>query len=175
MHARSGVPERVHAKAAPSDECVCCVAVPRAAVSCHVCAPCLARSLTRRRVGRARASGIPSDHFQVTNIVISPDNPQAGDTLTLVLSGTVDETVSSGSVSLSFLWGHIAVAQKDMPLCDGLGTLGVKCPLAPGPLQTKSSFVLPQDIPSGSYTAKLRAVDQNGEEVVCVTTQLGFA
>eukprot|EP00030_Apusomonadida_sp_AF-17_P004198 a508552_2180.p1 GENE.a508552_2180~~a508552_2180.p1 ORF type:complete len:157 (+),score=66.35 a508552_2180:36-473(+) len=118
--------------------------------------------------------GTTADHLHVSSIQISPETPVAGGEIAVTIDGTLDEPVNAGTVSLQFLWGHVAVANKDMPLCGAVGSMGATCPVPAGAFSHKSTFTLPQDIPHGSYTGKIRAVDENNEEILCLSTLLKF-
>eukprot|EP00300_Choanocystis_sp_HF-7_P027175 c32248_g1_i1.p2 GENE.c32248_g1_i1~~c32248_g1_i1.p2 ORF type:complete len:145 (-),score=25.34 c32248_g1_i1:103-537(-) len=118
--------------------------------------------------------GVAADHLHINSIIISPDVPVAGESITVSLDGVLDESINGGSVTLQFLWGRIVVATKALPMCGASSALGASCPVPAGPLVQKMSFNLPNDIPSGAYTGKISAVDEKGQEILCLSAALHF-
>jgi len=120
--------------------------------------------------------GSSSDDLQIDTVAISPDPPQIGKTLTIIATGTLSTSVTSGSVFVSIIYdGFLPVLNNTFSLCTLAQQLGIKCPLAQGPVGIKVSQMIPALAPSGSYTGKILATDQNSKEIACISLSFSMS
>jgi len=115
--------------------------------------------------------GSASDHMQIINVVITPNPPVKGQTLTVALNATLDEIVQAGTISIDLKLGLITIVKIDLPLCSIIEPYE-PCPVKPGPINLSVSVDLPSQIPSGHYTGNVKAVDQNNEQLACIQLDL---
>jgi len=112
--------------------------------------------------------GTSKDHFTIGTVSIVPDPPQIGQNLSVVVSGTLDETVSDGSIFINLDFGPIVLLNNTYDLCKMLGTLGISCPLEQGAVKLGVKELIPKQAPPGAYTGKVILSDQNGQELTCI-------
>jgi len=112
--------------------------------------------------------GTSQDHFTIQTVTITPDPPQLGQNLTVALTGSLDEIVTSGSVFVQINYGPINLLNNTYGLCGILQAVGISCPVPTGNLQFKLSELIPSDSPHGSYSGKIVITDQNEQEITCI-------
>jgi hypothetical protein len=112
-----------------------------------------------------RAGG-QGDHLHLQNVVITPDPPKKGQALTINATGSLDETITAGKVSINIKWGAITVVSKTLDLC----TISPQyhCPVPAGPFSVAQSADIPGSAPGGHYTGQVKVTDQSGSEVTCI-------
>jgi C1A family cysteine protease len=115
-----------------------------------------------------------SDHLSGLNVQVTPNPPVAGQDVTVAITGSLDETVSSGNVHITIDAFGIKVIDKSYDLCDLASKGGVHCPLNQGPVNIKVTEAIPKDVPHGTYQGKAVVSDQNSEEVACVNLNLSI-
>jgi len=84
--------------------------------------------------------------------------------LSLVLDGSVDEQVSSGTVSVAVKFLGIPVLNAS----DAITDENVQLPFGSGPFVFKKTIEIPSSAPQGSYTTDITWKDQDGQSLVCV-------
>jgi hypothetical protein len=111
---------------------------------------------------------------KLTNLAvkITPDPPVKGKSVTIAASGTLSETVSSGTIDLVIKVLGIPVINKKIDLCTA--SKKVTCPIPAGPLSLDVTQAIPSAIPSGQYTGEVTVTDQSGAEITCVDLKLNF-
>lgn len=113
--------------------------------------------------------GNSGDKVAVKRVTFSPSNPKAGDTVTITAEGTSSETISGGTLKYEGGLDGIPLIHGTKDLCSLLKKAGVACPVKAGPLDISYSVKLPGFVPAGNYSATGHAVDQNGNELLCMT------
>jgi len=120
--------------------------------------------------------GSSSDDLTIDTVSITPDPPKIGQTLTIVATGSLSTTVTGGSAFVSIIYdGFLPVLNNTFALCTLANQIGVKCPLAQGPVGFKVSQAIPAVAPSGSYGGKIVATDQNGKEIACISLSFNMS
>lgn len=72
----------------------------------------------------------------------------SGQTLTIIASGTLDQTVKRGAkVLLMVKYGLITILNGEVDLCDQLKEVDLSCPLKKGDVSLTKSVDLPKQIP----------------------------
>jgi hypothetical protein len=93
----------------------------------------------------------------------SPDPTVPGENSTLLLSMTVPEEITGGTVTYSTTYNFIPFAPTTEPLCD----VTVACPIQVGELSTVSTY--PMDTTTtGSLAITIRWKDTTNRELLCV-------
>lgn len=82
--------------------------------------------------------GKDTDRAHIDSIDITPWPMKKGSDFTVVVTGTVNERITGGKVTIKVkMWG-ITVLTKNLDICDGMG---VSCPVGPGPIVVNVSAV----------------------------------
>jgi len=101
--------------------------------------------------------------FKLTSMSFSPDPTVPGENSTLLLSMTVPEEITGGTVTYSTTYNFIPFAPTTEPLCD----VTVACPIQVGELSTVSTY--PMDTTTtGSLAITIRWKDTTNRELLCV-------
>eukprot|EP01121_Diplochlamys_sp_Union-15-3_P009592 TRINITY_DN2615_c0_g1_i1.p1 TRINITY_DN2615_c0_g1~~TRINITY_DN2615_c0_g1_i1.p1 ORF type:complete len:146 (-),score=32.73 TRINITY_DN2615_c0_g1_i1:98-535(-) len=113
-----------------------------------------------------KSCGTSSDHFQPTNVVMSPYPAVAGTNVTTHATGAQDETVTGGSWTTTVYLGVLPVETYKGPACELIP--GCPCPCKSGHYTTSLTLAVPSFALTDTYTGKFTAVDQNGAQLVCI-------
>eukprot|EP00026_Physarum_polycephalum_P020798 Phypoly_transcript_23611.p1 GENE.Phypoly_transcript_23611~~Phypoly_transcript_23611.p1 ORF type:complete len:160 (+),score=28.23 Phypoly_transcript_23611:62-481(+) len=113
--------------------------------------------------------GTSSDKFQLSTVTITPNPIVKGQNVTISVTGTMEETVTSGTASVKVEYGIITVFNKDESICD---PPVLPCPIPQGPWTKVYTVLLPGDAPGGTYKAQSTVVDQNNAQLLCVNADL---
>ena len=107
--------------------------------------------------------GASTDDATLDSIVSNEFPPVKGDTLTLNVTGNLTKEVTSGTYTIS-------VTVSGFPLPDITGDISAfrAVPWPVGELNFTYSQAIPSAAPSGSYTVKISAVDQDSNEIFCI-------
>jgi len=111
--------------------------------------------------------GTSKDHLSIQSVKIIPDPPQIGKNLTIIATGTLDETISSGIVRIELAYDGITLLNNTFDLCTLLKQY-VSCPLKNGPITLTVTQTIPSDVIPGPYTGQVNIYDQNSSEVTCI-------
>jgi len=114
----------------------------------------------------AKSGDILSD----VSVAISPNPPVKGEDVTVTASGKFSSTVTSGTANVVIEVLGIPVINKNIDLCTA--SPKVTCPIPAGQQSITITELIPGSVPSGEYTGKVTAVNQNGEEITCVNLKL---
>jgi len=111
-----------------------------------------------------------TDHLGISSVTLSEDPVSPGTTLTVSITGTPDQTVSSGSAVLSISVLGTTVITETYDLCS---QLGLTCPLESGVTFTASvSEDIPSVTPKMSATAQVAVYDGNQNELSCISVKV---
>jgi len=121
-----------------------------------------------------KSCGAPGDHGIVKSVQLYPDPPQRTVDETVNLQGTVDEQVTSGSVTIVITYTPIGIQvfSQTWAICNV-----VSCPVAPGPISANLTIpgsAIPSFAPSGAYVSRGTILDQNSAEIICVDTSFNL-
>jgi len=112
--------------------------------------------------------GDSSDHFTIGTVKITPDPPQAGKNLSVIATGTLDETVTSGSLYIELNYGPVTILNTTYNLCSMIGGLGISCPLNQGTVDLGVREFIPSEAPHGKYTGLVILNDQSNSQITCI-------
>jgi len=103
------------------------------------------------------------DYYSVT-----PDNVQPHETLTIKVTATLKETITSGKITVVAKVDNFPIYSTTLNFCDAISEEGYSCPLSAQKL-TITQLVNIGDIPfSGTLTANAQIYDQNNVVIACV-------
>ena len=117
---------------------------------------------------------------KITNVVWSPQNPSAGDNVTITATGTMTKTITKMNGELEFAGGLI---KKSFDGCAG-GTVKAPlnlavitfppagCPLSPPNLKSVRYVAISNNLPKGKTKSTLKVSDQDGAAFACVDITL---
>jgi len=110
--------------------------------------------------------GQSSDHWKFSELSITPDPPVAGQNVTMVIAGQLDEDIPSGTVSVSVKAGPISIPASDIPFAISPTSHGTPVKVTFGP------FLYPNvKIPLiKTVQTHVLIKDANGDQVACVQT-----
>jgi len=110
----------------------------------------------------------PNSHFKISTVSIKPDPPKIGQNVTVSVSGTLDKTVTAGHVNFTVQYNMkgkwISLPTFNFDICSI-----EKCPIQQGSTTIVGTVNVPNITPSGEYRGKCFAIDQNSEEIGCVS------
>jgi hypothetical protein len=105
----------------------------------------------------------------VNSYTWSPNDIKPGETVKITIDTTlVGETVTSGTIEVSAYDGKFPIYNGNLDLCTELATIGINCPLKPGPYDIVQTFSIPNVPISGTITATTHILDQNKKEILCM-------
>ena len=133
---------------------------------CVVCAVAFAKDFEN--------CGATTDDFQISQLDVSPDPPVMGQNITVAAAGTLNVDITGGQVTLEVylktIVGKIRVVNKQENICQSVGSIPNPCPIKAGPYSKTISALVPNEkIPSGTYTGQVRADDQDGRQIACIS------
>jgi len=111
-----------------------------------------------------KSCGSDKDHIKITSGEASSWPPLAGQNVTMLMQGSLDETITDGAWDVCVYYFGIKVLCDNGPLVD----LNITLPATPGPITIRNvaSF---KDAIAGPYRVDLSAVDQNRQRLFCTT------
>jgi len=111
------------------------------------------------------ASG--ADHLHISSVDLTPATPSPGKPITIKFIGDLDKAITGGTTHLDVTYLGIKILSKDFETC----TLSPEfpCPIKAGHLDLSITETIPAVTPRGSYTGKIQMMDQDRQEVTCVT------
>jgi hypothetical protein len=116
--------------------------------------------------------GSSSDILSNPTVTIVPDPPVKGKEITVTASGTFSSEITSGNVNAVIDILGIPVINKNIDLCTA--SPKVTCPITAGRHSIEISQLIPSSVPSGAYTGKVVATDQNGKQIACVALKFNL-
>ncbi|KAJ1567591.1 Phosphatidylglycerol/phosphatidylinositol transfer protein [Cladochytrium tenue] len=114
-----------------------------------------------------------ADLLDLTSVDFAPDPLRRGQEATVALRGVLRRPVADGGVvSVSLKMGPIKLLETSLDLCDTLTSIGSSCPLPEGDLSLSHSFTVPNEVPSGKFTAQVHLKDVKGQTISCLLANL---
>jgi hypothetical protein len=110
--------------------------------------------------------GSSSDILSDATVTIVPDPPVKGKDITVTASGNIKSEITGGNINAVIDILGIPVINKNIDLCKA--SPKVTCPISAGHHSLEITQLIPSSVPSGSYTGKVIATDQNGKQINCV-------
>ncbi|KAK0630631.1 putative phosphatidylglycerol/phosphatidylinositol transfer protein [Bombardia bombarda] len=116
------------------------------------------------------------DIITIEKVVLSPNPPEAGATLTIEATGTVKETIEDGAyVNLQVKYGYIRLINTQADLCKEIKNVDLDCPIEKGKIAITKAVELPKEIPPGKYTVEADVFDKDKKHITCLTATVVFA
>ena len=100
--------------------------------------------------------------FTLTSMSFSPDPAVPGENSTLLLSMTVPQEITDGTVTYSTTYNFIPFSPTVEPLCGN-----IQCPILVGDLHTYSSFPIDPSL-SGTLQLRIEWKDLSKVQLLCV-------
>jgi len=117
----------------------------------------------------------PTDILEIDSIDLSPNPPEAGQTLDIKATGVLKETVENGAkIHLQVKYGLITLINQETDLCNQVKNVDLKCPLEKGPVELTKSVNLPSQIPPGNYHVMADVFTKDGDKITCLTADVSF-
>ena len=114
--------------------------------------------------------GGKSDHLNVTLVTANMWPPAIGQDLSLNITGVLDKTETDGQWTVSAKVDGIPV-----PSVGGDISTFQSTPWNKGAFSLSYSVTIPSILPSGDYSARVVASDQDKEEIFCATLSFSMA
>ncbi|KAK4148596.1 ML domain-containing protein [Chaetomidium leptoderma] len=115
------------------------------------------------------------DLITIEKVMLTPNPPEAGQTLVIEASGTVKETILDGAyVNLEVKYGYIRLVKTQADLCKEIKNVDLECPIEKGEISILKSVDLPSQIPPGKYTVQADVYSKDGVHITCLTATVTF-
>ncbi|KAF8807482.1 hypothetical protein BYT27DRAFT_7256079 [Phlegmacium glaucopus] len=114
---------------------------------------------------------------KITSIQVLPDPPKPGKDLTVIVDGTVTETLETGAYAdVSVKLGLIKLLQKRFDLCEEArkANATVQCPVKPGSYHVEHTVALPEEIPPAKFVINVRGYTVEDDDLVCLDLKVDF-
>eukprot|EP00026_Physarum_polycephalum_P022103 Phypoly_transcript_25889.p1 GENE.Phypoly_transcript_25889~~Phypoly_transcript_25889.p1 ORF type:complete len:161 (+),score=8.56 Phypoly_transcript_25889:72-485(+) len=111
--------------------------------------------------------GDSADKLQIATVAIATVPTSQGENVTFRIVGTLSETLTGGSLSVSVTFLGIPVYSETDNLC----TLQ-SCPITQGAYDHTFSVASPVKVPGATISAHVTAEDQTNAPVLCVNAQV---
>jgi len=113
--------------------------------------------------------------LDIDYIVLSPNPPLSGHSLTVNASGYLKETIEDGAyVNVIVKYGLITLIKTTIDLCEKVQDIDVKCPIQKGPVSIYKTVDIPKAVPPGTYTARAHAFTNEDLEITCLAATVQF-
>lgn len=96
----------------------------------------------------------------VSHVALSPDPPQAGDTISFSIDAESKIAVAQGSVAIAVAFRGLPVYSETKDLCER-----TTCPVQKGPLNLSYDEYLPPIVPPGPYVVTISVTSGEATEV----------
>jgi len=115
------------------------------------------------------------DILTIENVDLSPNPPEAGQTLSIIATGTLHEAIEEGAkVHLQVKYGLITLINQEADLCEQVKNVDLECPLDKGKLKLSKDVDLPKEIPPGNYQVLADVFTKDGDKITCLTAHIAF-
>lgn len=116
-----------------------------------------------------------NDLITIDEVVLSPNPPEAGKTLTIQATGTVKETIVEGAyVKLQVKYGYIKLLDTTADLCEEIKNVDLTCPIEKGQISITKDVDLPKEIPPGKYIVQADVFSNDDDHITCLTATVTF-
>ncbi|KAJ3213968.1 Phosphatidylglycerol/phosphatidylinositol transfer protein [Clydaea vesicula] len=119
--------------------------------------------------------GVDTDVFIPKKILVSPDPPVRGQSITLTIEGTLSEDVVDGAYAdIKVKLGLIKLLETKVDLCSEIKNVDLTCPLKEGELTIVKQVDIPNEVPPGVYKVHVAATNADELSIACfdITIQL---
>eukprot|EP01028_Stygiella_incarcerata_P002654 TRINITY_DN14_c0_g1_i2.p2 TRINITY_DN14_c0_g1~~TRINITY_DN14_c0_g1_i2.p2 ORF type:complete len:422 (-),score=59.80 TRINITY_DN14_c0_g1_i2:150-1415(-) len=116
--------------------------------------------------------GSSSDHLKIDSLTITPATLTPGKPFTVAFKGSLDEEITGGSAHIDVTYLGVKIFSHTYDVCS---FPGFACPMAKGPVDVSKTETMPSVVPKGTYKGKITILDQNSQEVACLTFDMPVA
>ncbi|KAK0718139.1 ML domain-containing protein [Lasiosphaeria miniovina] len=117
-----------------------------------------------------------NDLITIDSVILTPNPPEAGQTLVIEATGTVKETIEEGAyVNLQVKYGYIRLINTQADLCTEIKNVDLECPIEKGKISIIKTVELPKEIPPGKYVVDADVYTADDERITCLTAKVDFA
>ncbi|KAK3398622.1 ML domain-containing protein [Sordaria brevicollis] len=115
------------------------------------------------------------DIITIEEVILTPNPPEAGQTLTIEASGIVKEAIEEGAyVQLQVKYGYIRLINTQADLCKEMKNVELECPIEKGRISITKNVDLPKEIPPGKYTVEADVFNKDEKHITCLTATVTF-
>ncbi|KAL2120424.1 hypothetical protein VTJ04DRAFT_4451 [Mycothermus thermophilus] len=115
------------------------------------------------------------DIITIEEVILTPNPPEAGETLRIEATGTVKEDILDGAyVNLEVKYGYIRLISTTADLCKEIQNVDLNCPIEKGKIHIIKEIDLPKEIPPGKYTVQADVYSKDDEHITCLTAVVFF-
>ncbi|KAJ4458581.1 putative phospholipid transfer protein [Paratrimastix pyriformis] len=107
-----------------------------------------------------------SDKFQIDRLVVYPNPPVIGESVTIFLNGTLNSSVKSGTVDFLVKFMGVKLLNLHKDLCGQASKY--KCPVPAGPFSLNETISVPKVTPQGRYSGRLSVEDESTAPLLCL-------
>ncbi|QRW12040.1 Tyrosine-protein kinase [Ceratobasidium sp. AG-Ba] len=121
--------------------------------------------------------GAPEDIVHIKSIEVSPDPPQPGKDLTVIVNGIADENIEEGAYAdVTVKLGLIKLLQKQFDICEEARNANatIQCPIAAGEHKVVQTVALPKEIPRAKFNVLAQGYSADDEDLMCVKITIDF-
>ncbi|KAF2403479.1 phosphatidylglycerol/phosphatidylinositol transfer protein [Trichodelitschia bisporula] len=120
-------------------------------------------------------SDASNDLLVIDHVDLSPNPPEAGQSLTIAAKGTLLEDIEEGAkVHIQVKFGLITLINQDTDLCDQVKNVDLECPLEKGETVLTKTVELPSRIPPGRYRVLADVYTKDRVKITCLTAEVVF-
>ncbi|KAI7785915.1 phosphatidylglycerol phosphatidylinositol transfer protein [Diaporthe eres] len=113
------------------------------------------------------------DAITITHVDLVPNPPIWGQDLVVSAVATVNEPIVQGAVvDVKVKFISSVVYHKQFDVCEELGKIGHKCPVAEGTVLYNETWPIPKGFPHGTYGINAFARYPGGHPISCVDGKL---
>ncbi|KAH6582606.1 hypothetical protein BASA60_001851 [Batrachochytrium salamandrivorans] len=114
--------------------------------------------------------GVEGDILTLSRFELSPDPPQRGNPLNILLDGLLSEPVGKGAVAqVTVKLGFIQIIDHPYDLCDQVSAVDLECPIPAGPISVKKAFDIPHELPPGHYRINVNVHTADERHIGCLS------
>ncbi|MFH9726763.1 ML domain-containing protein [Streptomyces sp. NPDC017254] len=127
-------------------------------------------------------AGLPTDALRIESLTLTPDPPEPGSEVRMLIKGTVQEAVEDGAFyNLTVKLGLIKLLHKQVDLFEEIreGALSVSPDPAGGPIKTGDveltyTLNLPRETPRARFTLGVLAYNANEDDLATLKFRADF-
>lgn len=105
----------------------------------------------------------------INDVTISPYPMRKGKDVTITANGFSGSAITDGHYEVSVSFIGMEVTKKHGNPCKDFD--GLECPAAAGPVSASYTVKIPESAPAGAYKIKLSAVDQDKNDLFCISME----
>ncbi|KAI9800828.1 MAG: hypothetical protein M1825_003611 [Sarcosagium campestre] len=121
-------------------------------------------------------AGAEDGILKIDYVNLTPNPPQAGNSLKIEASGTLSEDVEEGAyVNLVVKYGIIKLLDTRADVCNEIKNVDLECPLKKGETVVTKKVDLPKTIPPGKYSVFADVYTKDDKAITCLSAEVTFS